>query len=117
MDAIGKFERALGVFRREVKADVKVQHLSLLVALMIHEPEALSYEELVMVTGTAKASVSRAVKLLGVDMVQTKRNGPWTDRGLGLVDARPDPYNPRRYVVRLTTAGLKLRDKLNKALA
>lgn len=117
MDNIGRIERALRVFRSEVKADVKVQHLVTLIALMLHEPEPLSYDELVEVTGTSRASVSRATKLLGVDMVQIKRDGPWKDQGLGLVDTRPDPYHPRQYVVRLTSSGLKLRDKLNKALS
>lgn len=116
MNAIGRFERALQVFRGEVKADIKVQHLHMLIALMIHEPEPMSYQDLIKATGASLSGVSRATKILGVDMVQTKKDGPWIDKGLGLVDARPDRFHPRQYVVALTTEGCKLQNKLQKVL-
>lgn len=117
MDAIGKFERALQVFRTEVKSDVKVQHLHMLVALMLHEPEPLSYQELVHITGASLSAVSRATKTLGIEMVQTKKDGPWIDKGLSLVEAKPDPFNSRQYVVSLTKKGTRLRTQLQTVLA
>lgn len=66
----------------------------------------LTMQDLSSATGVVLSSVSRNVTKLGAG---PNPNEP----GLGLVEAYDDPWNRRRKLVRLTTKGKKLAEKVN----
>lgn len=88
----------------------------MLITLALRSPEPVTYTELCEVCGTTKASISRNMKVLGSMMVKGA-GGSWHDDGLGLVNVRPNPFNTREYVAELTTRGVDIMKKLDKAVS
>jgi len=97
--------------QREIRGDVKVQHLNILLKLALNSPDPVTYIELEKWCDTTKASVSRNLKLLGTLMDQSGK-----DQGLGLVDIRINPFSTREYIVELTPKGVDIIKKLNKVM-
>jgi len=56
------------------------------------------------------------MKLLGEWMVQDPKSKKWSDAGLGFVEARPNPYNTREYMAKLTVKGYEVMQDVDKAL-
>ena len=116
MQGIRTFGKGVKILRDEIKEDVKVQHIQMLIKLALSSPEPVTYTDLCAAIGTTKASISRNMKVLGSMMIQDK-SGNWKDEGLGLVNVRPNPFNTREYVAELTTRGVEIMKKLDKAVS
>lgn len=116
MSAIDGFGKAIEIFVNEVKSDIKIQHIRMIVSLMKAHPEPVSYADLAEAAGITPSSISRNVRALGDKMIQDPKSKKWKKVGLGLCKPYPDPYNPHQYVVELSKEGIRLKHKLEKAI-
>jgi DNA-binding MarR family transcriptional regulator len=112
---MGKLIKIVEVVTAEVKKDLSVYQMAFLCHLSAAAPDPVSYQDMARKVGVSIAAVSRNAKLLGQDM--KKVEGKWADKGLGLVEAGPNPYNSREFVITLSAKGKKLMEKVDKMLA
>jgi len=82
------------------KNDARIMD-AMIIWKVAHSPNGLTFKELEEAFGITNGSVSRSVRRLG----EINRNG---GAGYGLVDRVKDPQEPRRYLVVLSTRGLKM---------
>lgn len=115
MQGIRRVYKALGILQSEVKEDIKIQHILILIKLVFSSPDPVSYTDLGKFLNTTRASVSRNVRILGSWMKKCPATYQWVDVGLGLINVYPDLYNTRQYIAKLTKQGQELMKKIDKA--
>lgn len=115
MQGIRNFGRGIKLLQREVKSDLKIQHMNILCKLALEHPDPVGYGELNKYTGMSRASTSRNMKLLG-EWQQENKKGGWTNHGLGLVEVKINPFDTRELMGNLTDKGFELMKKLDKAV-
>lgn len=115
MRNVNKLVRVLGVATEAIKQDLSSYQLNFLCQVAAADPDPITYAEMAKLMNTTTATISRNAKLLGRDMKQVK--GKWVDKGFGLVEASPNPYNSREYVLQLSPAGKKLMNRIDKILS
>ena len=82
------------------KNDARIMD-AMIIWRVAHSTDGLTFKEIGSMFGITNGSVSRSVRRLG----EINRNG---GAGYGLIDKVKDPLQPRRYLVKLSTRGLKM---------
>lgn len=112
MRSLRMVEDVLGTVRESINYELKVHTLQVFLAIG-NEVKPINSTELIQRTGLDQRTVSRDTTQLGTRMVK-QDDGSYKPSGLGLIEAKPDPYETRQLCYFLTLSGEKLMNKLNK---
>lgn len=112
MATIKRFQQALGLLAQEVKGDINLEQLRIVIEVMAHHPEPLGLAGLAEIIGGNLGRIKQHSELLGEKLLPHHATKALTDIGLGLVETRPDPYEAGKEVLVLTKKGLALKARL-----
>jgi predicted transcriptional regulator with HTH domain len=89
----------------------------MLIEMMAHYPEKLNFDEAAKIVGTHFGKIRGNSKVLGEHLVQKPNSKELKNIGLGLVEVKPDPYEPEKEIFELTKKGMALKAMLLDALS
>ena len=108
---------AIKILEKEIGGGINLEQTLMLIEMMAHYPEKLSFDEAAKIVGTHLGKIRENSNVLGVHLVQRHNSKELKDIGLGLLEVKPDPYEPEKEIFELTKKGMALKVKLVDALS
>ena len=98
---------SLDIIRRALGGDMESQGISMLLKIMLLDPQPVLVSELIVLVGVTHGSIVRNLRLLGSD-----DDHPRGGKCAGLIQCHYDPADKRRKLVNLSPKGRLLRSIL-----